>query len=272
MKNKLTIGQMAKLHHIPIKTLRYYDEIGLFRPMEVDAHSGYRYYATEQFERLNSIQYLKDLGLCLKEIGSMLDYQDIDHFIARMVEQQRITEEKILKLQSIERTIASRIQEVRDAQAIAEIGKVIVRSHGERRIYRLMERFSTEEELELHLRRLDNALNQQGLIFIGKVGLTVSIDNLREHRFQEYNSIFILHEGEGDHELMHILPAGEYATIYYHGNHQASTPYYERLMESIAEQGYAIAGDAIERTIINQYISKNSEDYLTEIQIPIQKA
>ena len=55
--NKLfTIGEMAKLFGINAKTLRYYDELGLIRPEHTDPMTGYRYYSTGQFERLNTIK------------------------------------------------------------------------------------------------------------------------------------------------------------------------------------------------------------------------
>jgi len=55
MKNRFSIGEMSILHNVPVKTLRYYDEIGLFKPIEVDSNNRYRYYSTEQFEQLNTI-------------------------------------------------------------------------------------------------------------------------------------------------------------------------------------------------------------------------
>lgn len=81
MKNRFTIGEMSKLHNVPIKTLRYYDEIGLFKPIKVDKCSGYRYYSTEQFEQLNTIKYLKFLGFSLKEIKKHLETRDVRDFI-----------------------------------------------------------------------------------------------------------------------------------------------------------------------------------------------
>jgi DNA-binding transcriptional MerR regulator len=67
-----TIGQFSKLTQIPIKTLRYYDEIGLLRPAHVRPGTGYRYYTAEQFERLNRILVLKDLGCSLREIHDLV--------------------------------------------------------------------------------------------------------------------------------------------------------------------------------------------------------
>ena len=58
---------MAKLHKISIQTLRYYDQLGLFRPVYVDQESNYRYYTIDQFSQLDIIKYLKYLGMPLKD-------------------------------------------------------------------------------------------------------------------------------------------------------------------------------------------------------------
>ena len=58
MKNLFTIGEMAKLHNMTMKPLRYYDEIGILKPIQIDESNGYRYYSTEQFEQLNTRFYM----------------------------------------------------------------------------------------------------------------------------------------------------------------------------------------------------------------------
>ena len=70
MQNRFSIGEMSRLMNVPIKTLRYYDEIGLFKPVEVNRDTGYRYYSTEQFEQLDIIKYLRLLGVPLAEIAA----------------------------------------------------------------------------------------------------------------------------------------------------------------------------------------------------------
>jgi effector-binding domain-containing protein len=263
---------MAKLHNTPIKTLRYYDEIGLFKPIEVDEKNGYRYYSTEQFEKLNTINYLKVLGISLKEIKSLLEIGNTEFFIKQLTRQKEITINKIKELEAIRRVIEGRISEVVEASCIKEFVEPIIKHIPERKIYRLMEQFSSKEELEIYLRKLENNLNRSSTIFIGKVGLTVSKDNLCKNIYQEYNSIFILQEGNiVESELSVTLSEGEYAQIYYRGDHTQSSRYYNILLEHILESGYKVVGDSIERTIINEYISQNNQDYLTEIQIPVKK-
>ena len=66
------IGAFARLSQTPVKTLRYYDEMGLLRPARTSDATGYRYYAGAQIEDLNRILVLKDLGFSLREIRNLV--------------------------------------------------------------------------------------------------------------------------------------------------------------------------------------------------------
>ena len=68
----IRIGDFSKLTRVSVKTLRFYDEMGLLVPVEVDPLTGYRSYAVDQLPRLHRILALKDLGFSLDEIGQLL--------------------------------------------------------------------------------------------------------------------------------------------------------------------------------------------------------
>ena len=68
----IRIVDFSKLSRVTVKTLRYYDEVGLLQPAHVDNTTGYRYYAYSQLPRLNRILALKDLGFSLEEICKLL--------------------------------------------------------------------------------------------------------------------------------------------------------------------------------------------------------
>ncbi|HVM70294.1 MAG TPA: GyrI-like domain-containing protein [Anaerolineales bacterium] len=68
----IKIGDFSRLAHVTIKTLHYYDELGLLKPVHVDRFSGYRYYEVGQLSHLNRILALKDLGLSLEQVAEML--------------------------------------------------------------------------------------------------------------------------------------------------------------------------------------------------------
>jgi DNA-binding transcriptional MerR regulator len=69
----IKIGALSKLVQISVPTLRYYDQVGLLKPIEVDNLTGYRYYSVSQLPRIHRILALKGLGLTLEQIGVALD-------------------------------------------------------------------------------------------------------------------------------------------------------------------------------------------------------
>ncbi len=68
----LKIGEFSKLAQVSVKTLRYYDELGLLRPDWVDRYTGYRYYSLHQLPRLNRLLALRELGFPLAQIERLL--------------------------------------------------------------------------------------------------------------------------------------------------------------------------------------------------------
>ena len=73
MSRQLKIGEFSRLAQVTIKTLHHYDELGLLKPVSIDALTNYRYYAIEQLPRIHRIVALKDLGLSLEQIKLMMD-------------------------------------------------------------------------------------------------------------------------------------------------------------------------------------------------------
>lgn len=270
MRNQFQIGEMAAIHHTTIKTLRYYDEIGLFKPAFVNTSNGYRYYSAEQFERLNTIQYLKQMGLSLRAIQDHLDSRSIDDFRLLLENQAAQIDQQIASLQKIKQRFRNRIQDLDLSQRPKKIGQPFVTQIGPRQVIKLERPITTNDELEVALRHLENQAQLEATIFIGGVGLTIDIQHIRQHQFNEYGSIFMLtNEDYADQRLVSTIQAGKYVCIYHNGNHSQSAQYYDQLLAYLEEQQFQIIGDAVERTIIDQYISRDPADYLTEIQIPI---
>ena len=69
----LKIRDFARLAEVSMPTLRYYDEIGLLKPIHVDPGTGYRFYTMDQLPYLHRILALKELGLGLTQIARILD-------------------------------------------------------------------------------------------------------------------------------------------------------------------------------------------------------
>jgi DNA-binding transcriptional MerR regulator len=69
----VTIGTFSMLTGLSISTLRYYDDIGLLRPAEVDSRTGYRRYRSVQVDRARRVRLLREAELSTEDIARMLD-------------------------------------------------------------------------------------------------------------------------------------------------------------------------------------------------------
>ncbi|MCI7813218.1 MAG: MerR family transcriptional regulator [Robinsoniella sp.] len=95
-----TISQVAELTGISIRTLQYYDEIGLLKPNE-RTQSGYRLYGEDALQKLQQILFFKELGFQLKEIKEILDKPDFDRIEAFKKQKELL----LLKRNRIDRLI-----------------------------------------------------------------------------------------------------------------------------------------------------------------------
>ena len=78
MTSTLSIGDFSRATHLSVKMLRHYHEIGLLEPVDVDADTGYRRYATQQIVTAQIIRRFRDLDMPLDEIQAVLDAADIE--------------------------------------------------------------------------------------------------------------------------------------------------------------------------------------------------
>ena len=93
----LTIGEFSHVCRASIKTIRYYQDLGILEPAKTDAASGYRYYDASSHERMTSISVLKDLGFALKEIKTILETCSSENDLQRFIDSKLSEVEQKLK-------------------------------------------------------------------------------------------------------------------------------------------------------------------------------
>jgi DNA-binding transcriptional MerR regulator len=105
---ELTVKRLSKLAGVSVRTLHFYDEIGLLRPGRLGAN-GYRYYGEAALLRLQQILFYKELGLSLDEIAEVLDQPGFDVAEA-LAAHRRALQERVGRLgrliETVDRTIA----------------------------------------------------------------------------------------------------------------------------------------------------------------------
>ena len=69
---KMPIKEFARLSGVSVRTLHYYDQIGLLRPAAVDAQTGYRFYDETSLLRMQEVLFYRELDFPLKSIAEIL--------------------------------------------------------------------------------------------------------------------------------------------------------------------------------------------------------
>ena len=125
--------------------------------------------------------------------------------------------------------------------------------------------------LEISTSRLA-AAQAEALVFLGKVGFSVSQEHLNVGSFGQYDGEFLVLD-EADRFAGDVidLPASLCARVRFRGHHAESPAQYRRLMQFIREEGYTAAGFSREITVIDYGFTPDTEKFVTEIMIPLQK-
>ncbi len=110
---RLTVKQLADLAGITVRTLHYYDQIGLLEPTSLGENS-YRYYGEEALLRLQQILFFRELGFRLNEIGPILDGPDFD-IVHVLTVHRRALEARVMRLIHLINTIEKTIYHVEGA-------------------------------------------------------------------------------------------------------------------------------------------------------------
>lgn len=100
---KLSVKEFAEFTGVSVRTLHYYDEIGLLKPSEVDENNGYRFYDKTALQRMQEILFYRELDFSLKSICEILSSPDYDKQKALSRQKQLL----ILKKERIERIISA---------------------------------------------------------------------------------------------------------------------------------------------------------------------
>ncbi len=272
-KSKLfQIGEISKLFNISVSTLRHYEKIGLLSPEYTDPESGYRYYGIRQFEPLNTIRYLRALDMPLDEISEFLQNRDLDLIEEKLKKQKATVAEKLRRLSLVERKIDNRLRQLSDAQnSVFDV--VGLKDTPEYRVVLMEDRLKIENALDMEnpIRKLESA-QSQGVVFLGKVGVGISKENLLRKNFSQYDEVFLLLDREDDFEgEITVFPPTSCAFVRFCGSHTEAPERYEMLLKYIEDNGLEVAGFSREITMIDGGLTTDADKFVTEIAIPISR-
>lgn len=265
-----SIGEVAKMFHLSVSSLRHYEEVGLITPERIDPDSGYRYYSVRQFEVLNTVRYLRALDMPLSEIADFLGNRDVERIKDKLLAQKLAVAEKAEELKRIERKIDNRLSAIADAEG-SEFDKVKLLQKSSCRLVWVGDSLKIRGflDMEAPIRKLEST-GQEAVVFLGKVGVGISEEHLREGRFDSYDGIFLILDDEdrygGETES---IPEMLCVSVRFRGSHGEAPGQYRKLADYIAEHRLEICGFSREITMIDYGITNDTEKFVTEISIPV---
>ncbi len=109
MNQYMSIGKVAKLKNVSIKSLRYYDQIGILKPAFVNTETNYRYYTKEQLYLLDAITVCIKLGIPLKDLNNYVENDSIN--LQKLLYDGKIlAEQKIMEIHNCLGTLQETLQ------------------------------------------------------------------------------------------------------------------------------------------------------------------
>jgi DNA-binding transcriptional MerR regulator len=266
----LKIGEFAVLADMSIKTLRYYDDIGLLKPVVVDADTGYRYYDFAQLARAYRLSAFKNMGFALNEIAELLDGKmtagptrrflktkrtDLSEQLRIMQEQIAYLDNKIYEVEMDGRMAAYEVQVKR-----LEPMKVLIA----RGVAPLKQDIgATIAELRQHVAQYNVFPTAPAMaIFPAYIH---PLENIPIEVAQPTDSTVRL---RGDEVEEVILPPTTVAAVIHTGSGDMA-PGWVALNEWIQRNGYRVAGAF--REIFLHEVTENTDKLAFELQFPIEK-
>lgn len=267
------IGTFSRLSLVPVKTLRYYDEIGLLRPAHVDDFTGYRYYTAEQLPRLNRILALKDLGFSLEQVARLLDEGlKPEHIRELLAMKQAELERRVQEEQERLTRVAWRLSQI-EQEGTMPTHEIVIKQVEPQLVASVRDVVPHYPDVGRLFGEVYGHLAQHGV----HGGICASIYHDGEYRERDVDCeavVFLERPAPaGGRVTVYELPGTTVASTVHHGGYSGLTHAYRDLLSWISANGYTIAGP--EREI---YLSgpatpgdQNDASCVTEIQVPVKR-
>lgn len=121
MSQYMSIGKVSKLKNVSIKSLRYYDQIGILKPAFVNTETNYRYYTKEQLYLLDAITVCIKLGIPLKDLNNYVESSSIN--LQKLLYDGKIlAEQKIMDIHNCLATLQETLQNM--ASPVTGLAKI----------------------------------------------------------------------------------------------------------------------------------------------------
>ncbi|MEU7143582.1 MerR family transcriptional regulator [Nocardia sp. NPDC046473] len=264
----LSIGDFSRATHLTVKTLRHYHQIGLLAPAEVDPHTGYRRYTTEQLSVAQVVRRFRDLDMPLEEIQAILVSSDPSLRNARIVAHLDRLQNQLGRTQRA-------VDDLRDllihpAPDAAGVELRAVPAVPAAAITEVVDAADGPVWLQGALGELHATLTAQGLTPTGQAGGVYTDEVFTEHRGE--STVFIPCAGAvRPLGRVHptVVPAAELAIITYRGEATGVDRSYATLATYVTRHALGVPGPIREYYPVGRPETTDTSLWRTEIGWPV---
>lgn len=286
MKNKkyYSIGQVSSICKIPIKTLRYYDEMKILIPNVRKETSNYRYYEREQLTTAFMIRQLRQLGFNLKDIREIISRDSMSSYtcyLEKNLNEIQAERERLDKLYDENMRLLERLKSGSDYLKLenekaepAELFHIeqlpqvtLLKSRSVCQSYH-----NEEVNLERWIEIYEDAVEHHQEVS-GPIHVTYHTEMFGQFFQKDCDIEFAVEVKDTEEHVENIYHYGGFqaAVTTYCGPYSDIFKRYIALKRWIDEQGYEVCGEVTERFLISPIDTVNEEEHVTQILVPVKK-
>ena len=269
----LKIGDFSRLSRVTVKALRYYDEIGLLKPVEVDRFTGYRYYSVEQLPRLNRIVVLKNLGLSLEEVSQLVNNDlPAEHIRQLLHVKQAEIRQRLQDEQGRLGQVEEWLKQI-EKEGIMPEQDVVIKKVDAQKVASVRGVVPTYADISILFNELYPYLMEKNAQFAGP---PIAVYHDMEYMEKDVDI-------EVAAPIANSIPAtdrikvGELAAVeqmacmIHRGSYETIGESYKALMAWAEANGYQMAGPDREVYLKTSHETSDPSEFITELQLPVTK-
>ena len=277
-KEYYTIGELSKLYHLPISTLRYYHRCGLFEPEYCDPANGYRYYSRDQLYRLDVLGLLRVLEIPVADISELSTQPDFDNAILGYLDGHKSAlQAQMDALQAKIDIVNSILTETDRKINFREEDEEITLRHLPARTLLLSEvnrQISDERAFRTYMQEMfGTPLTEPNLpLLIRGNGMTSSLEYLLRSGRVIYDGAYMEPDspyGSGNWTEMR-LPEGDCLTLRFPGNENARAAAYARMADYIRANGVETSDMMMEHMLWSGIMSSKKGSDVMELRVMLK--
>ena len=265
----LSIGAFSKICQVSVKTLHHYDHIGLLKPAQVDAATGYRYYETAQLDRMLLIIRLKRYGFSLSEIAAFLDCEDPAYQKAKLRQQEHRLQQEAQEQARVLSALSAHLEDFERTGDIMDHLKQYEVSIAEAPLITacMSRQVMSVDEFGYYYSGIFERITRDHLTPTHRLG-AVYYDRVFDPAGSDIALFVGIEEADqadgtiGGQRCAHVLHKGPYSTL---------PDAYAAIVRWFEENGCTWDGAPFEIYLQDQFNSRSPEDWETAIYFPIKE-